>query len=79
MVGGYARSHPDHLTACCLDVQVLQHLDEEGNARVCSLLRGMHQDTVLIVGQADSYVAHAFDAVDVVVKQDGHSHLQIAA
>ncbi|KAK9831282.1 hypothetical protein WJX74_010231 [Apatococcus lobatus] len=59
--------------------EVLQHLDEEGNARVCSVLRGMHQDTVLIVGQADSYVAHAFDAVDIVVKQDGRSHLQVAA
>ena len=57
------------MISCCL-MQVLQHLDEEGNARVCSLLRGMHQDTVLIVGQADSYVAHAFDAVDVVVKQE---------
>ena len=60
-------------------VQVLQHLDEEGNARVCSLLRGMYQDTVLIVGQADSYVAHAFDAVDIVVKQNGCSQLQVAA
>ncbi|KAK9863227.1 hypothetical protein WJX84_009464 [Apatococcus fuscideae] len=58
--------------------EVLQHLDEEGNARVCSLLRGMHQDTVLIVGQADSYVAQAFDAVDVVVKQNGQSHLLLA-
>ena len=57
---------------------MLQHLDEEGNARVCSLLRGMHQDTVLIVGQADSYVAQAFDAVDVVVKQNGQSHLLLA-
>ena len=62
-----------------LFVQVLQHLDEEGNARVCSLLRGMYQDTVLIVGQADSYVAHAFDAVDIVVKQNGCSQLQVAA
>ena len=60
-------------------MQVIQHLDEEGNARVCTVLRGMRQDTVLIVGQADSYVAQVFDAVDVVVKQDGVSHLQLAA
>ncbi len=61
-----------------MPLQVLQHLDEEGNARVCSMLRGMYQDTVLIVGQADSYAAQAFDAVDNVVKQHGQSHLQLS-
>lgn len=36
--------------------QVLQHLDGEGCARVCAVLKELPQATVLIVGQADSYV-----------------------
>ncbi|KAK9812526.1 hypothetical protein WJX73_005975 [Symbiochloris irregularis] len=53
--------------------EVLQHLDGEGCARVCAVLKELPQATVLIVGQADSYVLQEFDAVDTVVKENGCS------
>uniref|UniRef100_A0A7R9VBR7 RecF/RecN/SMC N-terminal domain-containing protein n=1 Tax=Chlamydomonas euryale TaxID=1486919 RepID=A0A7R9VBR7_9CHLO len=48
--------------------EALQQLDAEGCARVASLLRGLPQETVLVVGQAHSFVAQAFDVVDIVIK-----------
>jgi hypothetical protein len=60
-------------------VQVLQQLDDEGCARVAAVLRRLPHDTVLLVGQADSYVAQTFDAVDVVVKEGGQTSVEVAA
>lgn len=54
-----------------LRMQVLQQLDEEGCSRVAGVLKRLPHTTVLVVGQADSYVAQTFDAVDCVVKQSG--------
>lgn len=65
-----------HVSAAC--AQVLQQLDEEGCARVAAVLRHLPQSTVLLVGQADSYVARTFDAVDVVVKQGGQTTIEAA-
>ncbi|KAK9830414.1 hypothetical protein WJX72_011641 [[Myrmecia] bisecta] len=56
--------------------EVLQQLDGEGCARVASVLHKMPQDSVLVVGQAQSYVTQIFDAVDTVVKQNGCSHVE---
>ena len=47
--------------------EVMQHLDEEGCVRLASLLRTMDQfKTVLVVAQAQSFMAREFDYVDVV-------------
>lgn len=59
-------------------VQVLQQLDEVGCARVASVLKRLPHTTVLVVGQADSYVAQTFDAVDCVVKQNGQCTVEAA-
>ncbi|KAK9831419.1 hypothetical protein WJX81_003210 [Elliptochloris bilobata] len=45
--------------------EVLQQLDGEGCARVAAVLRGLPQESVLVVGQANSFVTEAFDAADV--------------
>ncbi len=60
------------------DMQVLQQLDEEGCARVASVLKRLPHTTVLVVGQADSYVVQTFDAVDCVVKQNGQCTVEAA-
>ena len=51
--------------------QVLQQLDGEGKHRVGAVLRNLPQSTVLVVGQADSYLTQVTDNVDVVVKHKG--------
>jgi hypothetical protein len=58
--------------------QVLQQLDGEGCARVAAVLRGLPQASVLVVGQAHSFVTEAFDTVDVVVKRGGCSSIEAA-
>lgn len=58
--------------------QVLQQLDEEGCARVAAVLRRLPHTTVLLVGQADSYVSQTFDAIDVVIKQGGMTTIEAA-
>ncbi|KAK9914871.1 hypothetical protein WJX75_001641 [Coccomyxa subellipsoidea] len=58
--------------------EVLQQLDEEGCARVAAVLRCLPHSTVLLVGQASTYVAQTFDAVDVVVKQGGRTTVEVA-
>lgn len=58
--------------------QVLQQLDEEGCARVAAVLRRLPHSTVLLVGQANTYEAQTFDAVDVVVKQGGRTTVEVA-
>ena len=55
--------------------QVLQHLDEEGCSRVATLLKALPVETVLVVGQAHSFVTQAFDVLDVVVKRGGASSI----
>ncbi|KAG1672698.1 hypothetical protein FOA52_005175 [Chlamydomonas sp. UWO 241] len=70
--------------------EVLQQLDGEGCTRVASLLRALPQESVLVVGQAHSFVtqesvlvvgqAHsfvtqAFEVVDTVVKTGGSSRI----
>jgi hypothetical protein len=59
-------------------LQVLQQLDAEGCARVAAVLRGLPQASVLVVGQAHSFVTEAFDTVDVVVKRGGCSSVEAA-
>jgi hypothetical protein len=58
--------------------QVLQQLDGEGCQRVASVLRDLPHESVLVVGQADSYVTAAFDVVDTVVKSNGSSWIDAA-
>ena len=60
-------------------VQGLQQLDEDGGARVAGVLKRLPHTTVLVVGQADSYVAQTFDAIDCVVKQSGQCTVEEAA
>lgn len=60
---------------CCL--QVLQQLDGEGKSRVGSVIRNLPQSTVLVVGQADSYLTQAFDKVDVIVKRNGCASIEV--
>jgi len=42
------------------------------------VLRGLPQASVLVVGQAHSFVTEAFDTVDVVVKRGGCSSVEAA-
>ena len=58
--------------------EALQQLDGEGCARVAGVLRGLPHDSVLVVGQALSYVTQVFDVMDVVVKHAGGSLVQIS-
>ena len=58
-------------------VEALQQLDGEGCARVAAVLKGLPHDTVLVVGQANSYVTQVFDVIDLVIKQAGTSLIQI--
>ncbi|GAX81139.1 hypothetical protein CEUSTIGMA_g8573.t1, partial [Chlamydomonas eustigma] len=55
--------------------EVLQQLDGEGCSRLADVLRGLPHDSILVVGQANSYVTQVFDVMDVVVKRDGSSHI----
>ena len=66
------------MTRDCMLMQVLQQLDEEGCARVAGVLKRLPHNTVLVVGQADSYVSQTFDAVDCVVKQSGQCTVEEA-
>ena len=59
-----------------LSAQVLQHLDSEGLSRAAAVLRSLPQETVLVVGQAHSYVTSIFDAADAVIKRNGCSHME---
>lgn len=58
---------------------MLQQLDGEGKARVGAVLRNLPQNTVLVVGQAYSYLTDVNDSVDVVVKRNGCAALDFAA
>ncbi len=42
------------------------------------MLKGLTNKTVLVVGQAHSYVTDAFGVVDVVVKRGGRATLELA-
>ena len=55
---------------------MLQQLDGEGKARVGAVLRNLPQSTVLVVGQADSYLTNVYDNVDLVVKRSGCAVLE---
>lgn len=59
--------------------QVLEKLDGEGCARVAAVLRDLPHDSVLVVGQASSYVTEAFQVMDVVVKTGGRASIELAA
>ena len=68
-----------YISACSTDAaQVLQHLDGEGLSRAAAVLRSLPQDTVLVVGQAHSFVSQIFDTNDVVVKCGGSSFIEVA-
>ncbi len=58
---------------------MLQQLDGEGCARVAAVLRGLPQESVLVVGQANSFVTEAFDMTDVVVKRNGCASIDAMA
>jgi hypothetical protein len=58
---------------------VLEKLDNEGCAHVAGVLKGLPDKTVLVVGQANSYVTEAFGAVDTVVKRGGRAVVEVAA
>ena len=57
--------------------QVLQHLDGEGLSRAAGVLRNLPQETVLVVGQAHSFITQIFEASDVVVKRNGCSYIEV--
>jgi len=57
-------------------LQVLQQLDGEGKSRVGAVLRNLPQSSILVVGQADSYLTQVFDNVDVVVKRNGCASIE---
>ena len=54
-------------------LQILQQLDGEGKARVVKVLKELPNSTVLVVGQADSFVTQHAAGVHVVTKQNGSS------
>lgn len=56
--------------------EVLQQLDGEGKSRVGAVLRNLPQSSVLVVGQADSYLTQVTDNVDVVVKRNGCASIE---
>ena len=66
------------LTLSLKHMQVLQHLDGEGLSRAAAVLKSLPQETVLVVGQAHSYVSQIFDTSDVVVKRGGNSFIEAA-
>ncbi|GAB4817224.1 hypothetical protein N2152v2_004270 [Parachlorella kessleri] len=57
--------------------EVMQHLDEEGCLRVAGLLKQLPYSSVLVVAQAHSFLTQALDAMDIIVKKDGVSMLEI--
>ena len=57
--------------------QVLQQLDGQGCARVAGLLRELPHDSVLVVGQAHSFVTQSFDVIDTVVKRAGSARVEL--
>ncbi|KAA6423047.1 MAG: hypothetical protein FRX49_07035 [Trebouxia sp. A1-2] len=58
------------------ELQVLQQLDGEGKSRVGAVLRNLPHTTILVVGQADSYLAQITDNVDVVIKRNGCASIE---
>lgn len=70
-------SHSSRVHLFVWTQQVLEKLDGEGCARVASVLRGLPQRSVLVVGQAHSFVTDAFGTVDVVVKSSGRARVQL--
>lgn len=55
---------------------MLQQLDGEGKSCVGAVLRNLPQSSVLVVGQADSYLTQVTDNVDVVVKRNGCASIE---
>ena len=60
-------------------VQVLWQPGEEECTRAASVLKRPPHTNVQVVGQADSYMAQTFDAVDCVVKQNGKCNVEAAS
>ena len=56
LFGACLAAHVHVIDTCRGGWQVLQQLDGEGCARVCSVLKSMPQASVLVVAQANSYV-----------------------
>ncbi|KAL0053768.1 hypothetical protein WJX82_010500 [Trebouxia sp. C0006] len=56
--------------------EVLQQLDGEGKSRVGAVLRNLPHTSILVVGQADSYLAQITDNVDVVIKRNGCASIE---
>ena len=60
----------------CL-LQILQQLDGEGKGRVVKVLKELPKSSVLVVGQADSFVTQHAACVHVVKKQHGRAFVVI--
>ncbi len=72
-------SAPPPPARLCRAPQVLEKLDTEGCLHVARMLRSLPgSKTVLVVGQANSYVTNAFETVDVVVKRGGRATIELA-
>lgn len=56
--------------------EILQQLDAAGCERVAQVLGSLPHESVLVVGQAHSFVTEAFDRTDVVVKRGGRSFVE---
>uniref|UniRef100_A0A6U1KZY2 RecF/RecN/SMC N-terminal domain-containing protein n=1 Tax=Tetraselmis chuii TaxID=63592 RepID=A0A6U1KZY2_9CHLO len=56
--------------------EVLQHLDNQGCAAVATVLRSLSQDTILLIGQDNTFATESFDAIDVVTKEGGSSRVE---
>jgi DNA repair exonuclease SbcCD ATPase subunit len=53
--------------------EVLQLLDSEGCSRVAIMLKSLPHETILVVGQARSFIESSIEIVDRVVKSSGSS------
>ncbi len=74
---GHFVSAAKHWQQLC-PLQVLQQLDGEGKARVVKLLKELPKSSVLVVGQADSFVTQHAACVHVVKKQHGRASVVIS-
>ncbi len=57
----------------------MQHLDDEGCARLTQQLKQLPRSSVLVVGQAAGFAARHIDDSDTVVKAAGVATIQLDA
>ena len=56
--------------------EVLQQLDSEGCSRVALMLKSLPHSSILVVGQARSFVESSIEVVDSVIKSSGSSSVR---